>query len=406
MQRDRAQDLDEADALAPIRDRFVVPPGVIYLDGNSLGMLPVGVAEAVADLVTRQWGVDLIRSWNKHGWMDAPQRVGDRIGAIIGAAPGEVIVADSTSVNLYKLLVAATRLRPDRTVVVTEVGNFPSDRYVIDSVAAQAGLTVRAVPASDLVAALDNDVAVVTLSHVDYRTGHLHDLPGITSAARAVGALTLWDLAHSAGVVDLNLSARGVDLAVGCGYKFLNGGPGAPAFVYVATRHHDSVSQPITGWLGHAQPFAMRDDFEPASDLRRMIVGTPTMVSLAALDAALDAFVGVSMAAVQAKGAALGDLAIDLAQQWSPDLVLASPRHGSERGSQIAFRHPKGYEIVQALVARGVIGDFREPDIIRFGLSPLTTRFVDVYDAMDHLRDVLQTGAWRDSAFAVRNAVT
>jgi kynureninase len=406
MQRVVAEGLDATDTLASARDRFVVPPGVIYLDGNSLGMLPVGVAEAVADLVTRQWGVDLIRSWNKHRWMDAPRRVGDCIGAIIGAAPGEVIVADSTSVNLYKLLIAATRLRPDRKVLVTEVGNFPSDRYLIDSVAAQAGLTVRAVAAADLVAALNDDVAVVSLSHVDYRTGHLHDLPGITRAARAAGALTLWDLAHSAGVVDLKLSLNEVDLAVGCGYKFLNGGPGAPAFVYVAARHQASVRQPITGWLGHAQPFAMRDDFEPAADLRRMIVGTPNMASLVALEAALEAYRGISMPAVQAKGAALGDMAIELAQRWCPDLVLASPRDGSERGSQIAFRHPNGYEIVQALVARGVIGDFREPDIIRFGLSPLTTRFVDVYDAMAHLRDVLDTGAWQEPAFAVRNAVT
>lgn len=407
--RSDAAALDDVDPMAFVRERFVIPEGLIYLDGNSLGMLPKGVAERVEDLIRRQWGNDLIRSWNTHGWMEAPRRVGDRIAPLIGANAGEVIVADSTSVNIYKLLMAACRMRPGRSVIVTEEGNFPSDRYLIASVAEELGLTVRVAKTGHIIDALhdlDDRVAVASFSHADYRTGTLHDIKEVTSACHAVGALTLWDLAHTAGVLDLSLTDANVDFAVGCGYKFLNGGPGAPSFLYVAERHQATFEQPLTGWLGHAKPFAMSEVYEPAAGIGRAIVGTPSMLSLVALEAALDVFDGVSMAAVRAKSIALTDFMIGCAADQNLGLSVATPLVARERSSHVSFRHLNGFEIVQALFARGVVGDFREPDILRFGLSPLYTRFVDVWDAMSHLGDVLSTESWRDPAYSIRGTVT
>lgn len=405
MIRSDAVDLDVHDPLAFVAQRFVIPDGLMYLDGNSLGMLPRGVSARVADLVERQWGQDLIRSWNKHDWIGAGRRVGNRIGELIGAAPGEVLAADSTSVNLYKLLVASVRMRPARTVLVTDRDNFPTDRYLVASVAEQFGLTVRFAAVADLAGALRDDVAVVSLTHVDYRSGRIHPMDDITPMVHDVGALMLWDLAHSAGVLDLEISNLGVDFAVGCGYKYLNGGPGAPGFLYVAARHQAEFSQPLTGWLGHARPFAMSADYEPAAGIDRAIVGTPNMLSMVALEAALDAFDGLCMADVRARSSALTELMIELVDQRSPELELASPRDLAIRGSQVSYKHPDAYAVMQALIARGVIGDFREPDNIRFGLSPLYTRFTDVWDAVDHLDDVLRSKTWRDPAFAVRRAV-
>jgi kynureninase len=340
--------------------------------------------------------------------MDLPLRVGDRIGRLIGAASGQTVVADSTSVNLYKLLHAAARLRPERRVVLTEAGNFPTDRYLVDSVAGQLGLEVRAVPGDDVTAAIDDDVAVVCLTHVDYRNGARHDLEQVTAVAQHAGAITLWDLAHSAGAMPLDVDGAGVDLAVGCGYKFLNGGPGAPAFAYVATRHHARLQQPIVGWLGHADPFAMRDRYEPADGIGRMIAGTPPVLSLVALDAALDAFDGVDLAAVRAKSLALGDLFTALvgARCGPYGLVACTPQEPRRRGSQVSFRHDAGYGIVQALIERAVIGDYRDPSICRFGLAPLYLRYVDVWDAVDQLVQVLESGAHLDPRFAVRARVT
>ena len=405
MDRSAALTLDLIDPLAHLRDRFVVPDG-IYLDGNSLGVLPVGVAEAVAAVVHEQWGTDLIRSWNLHGWIDAPRRVGERIAALVGARPTEVIAADSTSINLYKLLHAALHLNPNRRVILTEAGNFPSDLYIVESVARLAGASVRVVDGDDLAGGIDADVAVITTSHVDYRSGRRHNVASLTKAAHGAGALTVWDLAHSAGALQVELNDWHADFAVGCGYKFLNGGPGAPAFAFVAERHHATFTQPLTGWLGHAAPFAMSTEYQPAPGLGRAIVGTPPMLSMAALEAALRAFEGVSMADLEAKGAALTALLIDLAKAWCPSVTVVTPPEASHRGSHVALRHPNGYEIVQALIARGVVGDFREPDIIRLGVAPLYNTFVEMYDAMAALREVLDQQSWADPVYAVRNAVT
>jgi kynureninase len=404
--RTAAAELDAADPLAGLRHRFDLPDGVIYLDGNSLGALPRAVRPAVLDLLDRQWREDLIRSWNTNGWWDAPGRVGDRIGALIGAGPGQVVACDGTSVNLYKVLDAALTMRPDRSVIVTEPENFPTDRYIAASVAERRGATLRLCDPLDVASALDETVAVCCLTHVSYRTGRMYDMAAVTGAVHDVGALAVWDLAHSAGAVPLALDADGVDLAVGCGYKYLNGGPGAPAFVYVAGRHQADFRQPLTGWHGHARPFAMAPDFEPDAGVRRALVGTPPMLSLAALEAALTAFDGVDLAAVRAKSVSLSELFIALVEERAEDFVLASPREAAQRGSQVCFEHPEAYAIKKALAEWDVIGDFREPAILRFGLAPLYVRHVDVWDAVDRLVDVTETELWRAPRFRERDAVT
>jgi len=407
----RAERLDAADALAGARDRFELPDGLVYLDGNSLGALPVGVREAVDDVVTRQWGQDLITSWNTHDWWDAPRRVGARIARLVGAHGDEVVVADSTSANLFKALVAAARLRPGRSTLVIEPGNFPADLYVADSVGELLGLqVVRCEPADvgALLAGSGDDVAVVSFSHVDYRTGRAHDMAGITAAVHDAGALAVWDLSHSAGALPVDLTAAAADLAVGCGYKYLNGGPGAPAYVMVARRHQESVRSPLTGWTGHAQPFAMEGSYRPAPGVDRMRNGTPPILSLLALEAALAAFDGVDMAEVRTKSLSLTSFFLELADEALTPLgfTAVTPRDPAERGSQVSLRHPAAYGVVQALVARGVVGDYREPDLVRLGFAPLYLRHVDVARAVEQMAAVVTAGEERDDRYGVRATVT
>jgi kynureninase len=387
---------DRADPLAHARDRFVLPHGVIYLDGNSLGATPKGVAERVARTVEQEWGVGLIRSWNA-GWYESPGRVGAKLAPLLGAAPHQVTVTDTISVNLFKLLVAAARLRPGRKTILAERGNFPSDNHIVESVARMMDLTPRFVPAAEIVGAVDEDTAVVELSHVNYRSAEIQDMAAVTAAVHRKGALTVWDLAHSSGAVALRLDADRADFAVGCGYKFLNGGPGAPAHVYVAARHLSALDQPLTGWFAHAAPFAFDDDFKRAEGIRAMLCSTPQMLSMTAFEAALDAFDGIAMADVQAKGCALGDLMIALAEERLVPLGcgIASLRDGARRGNHVSLTHPAGYQIMQALIARGIIGDFRAPDVMRFGFGPLYLRYVDIFDAVVALEEVLRSGAWQ-----------
>jgi len=400
--------LDAVDPLAGKRGEFLLPEGVIYLDGNSLGPLPAAVPARVENLIRRQWGEDLIVSWNKHGWMDLPGKVGNRIARLIGAEPGSVISADSTSVNLFKLVCAALALNPGRTTILSDSGNFPTDLYIGSGAAAlmAAGVSLRIVAPEAVLDAIDGDTALVMLTGVDYRTGRLHDMAAITARAHGKGALMLWDLAHSAGAVPVDLAGCDVDFAVGCTYKYLNGGPGAPAFLYVAPRHQAAARSPLSGWLGHEAPFAFDLDYRPAEGIGRFICGTPNMLSLVALDAALDVWDGVDMAAIRAKSMALGDLFIRLVEQECEGFVLASPRAAAARGSQVSLRHPEGYAIVQALIARGVIGDFRAPDVLRFGFCPLYVRHADVWDAVAHLKAVMAAGEWRRPEFRARAKVT
>jgi kynureninase len=398
--------LDRADPLAPLRDRFALPQELIYLDGNSLGALPKATPSRMREVVERHWGQDLITSWNRHGWVDLPLRVGAGIAPLIGAHPDEVVVADSISVNLFKLAAAALRLRPERPVVVAERGSFPTDLYMLQGLASLLGrrIELRLVEAPEIEAACDRDVALLLHNHVDYRSGRLHDMRHLTAAAHAAGALALFDLAHSAGTMAVDLEGAGVDLAVGCGYKYLNGGPGAPAFVYVARRWQYEMRQPLTGWFGHRRPFAFAPDYEPAPGVRRFLAGTPPILSLAALEVGVEGFAGVDLAAVRAKAMALGDLFIELVESGCPGfgLELASPRAAAERGAQVAFLHPRGYAIVRALIARGVVADFRAPDLLRFGFAPLYVRFVDVFDAVAALAEVLSTGAFERPEFRQR----
>ncbi|MEP6853819.1 MAG: kynureninase [bacterium] len=409
--RAEAEAADRDDPLAFVRDRFVLPEAMRYLDGNSLGALPRSVIDALRDAVERQWGHDLIGSWNANGWWDLPVRVGDRIGALIGAAPGQVICGESTTVQLYQAITAASRLVPDRQVVLADATDFPTDRYVADAVAQQFGLAVRPVRPGDAAAVLaevGDEVGVVALSAVDFRTGELYDLAAITAAAAAAGAVVVWDLAHAAGAVPVELDAIGADLAVGCSYKYLNGGPGAPAWIYLARRHQERLSLPIVGWHGHREPFGLDGPFEPAAGAVRARLGTPPVLSMTALEAALDVWDGVDLASVRAKSLALTATVIDFADRELAGfgVHVATPRDPARRGSQVALRLEHGYEVCQALIARGVVGDFRAPDLLRLGFAPLYLSHVDVWDAMEQLRNVLDTQAWREPAYAVRATVT
>jgi kynureninase len=397
--------LDCADELAAVRERFVLPEGVIYLDGNSLGPLPKATKERVAEVLDLEWGQSLIRSWLDHGWIDLQFRIGEKIGQLIGAASGTTVVADSTSVNLFKLLAAALDARAGRQVILTEEGNFPTDLYVAQGLAAllQRDYEVRQV--ADVMSALDPRTAVLMLTHVNYRSGVMHDMAALTRAAHDVGALALWDLSHSAGAVLLRLDADNVDLAVGCGYKYLNGGPGAPAFLHVAKHLQDSLRLPITGWLGHAAPFAFESAYRPARGIARAVVGTPPILSLAALEVGVDIAMTAPIAAVRSKSVRMAELFIGLMAE-EREFHLLTPREPSMRGSQVAFAHPNGYAIMQALIERGVIGDFRAPDVLRFGLTPLFLRYVDVWDAVAVLRDVMSSEVWRDARFQTRRSVT
>ena len=419
--RDDVAALDATDALAARRERFALPEGVIYLDGNSLGALPRATADHVARVVREEWGQGLIRSWNDTGndtgngagngagWIDLPQRVGDKIGRLIGAAPGQVVVADSTSVNLFKALAAAVRMRPGRPVVLSERGNFPTDLYIVQGLAELlGGIELRLVEREEVAGAIDGRTAVVVLTHVDYRTGAMHDMAAVTAAAHAAGALALWDLAHSAGAVPVDLDGCGADLAVGCGYKYLNGGPGAPAFLYVAKRHQEAFRQPLTGWMGHAAPFAFGTDYRPAAGIRRALCGTPAVLAVAALEAGVDELLAVDMAELRRKSVAMTGLFRRLIAQECAGYGLepVGPIEAERCGSQVSVRHPQGYAVMQALISRGVIGDFRAPDIMRFGFAPLYLRFTDVWDAVAILKDVLTTAAWDRPEFHRRAAVT
>jgi kynureninase len=402
--------LDTADELAAARASFLLPDGVIYLDGNSLGALPVTTPQRLADTAVVQWGRDLIKSWNTHGWIDLPQRVGDKIAQLIGAGPGEVVAADSTSVNLFKALAAALRLNSSRGAIVSERDNFPTDLYIAQGLSALLGSrhTLRLVDSGDIAGAIDEDTAVVMLTHVNYRTGAMHDMQAVTATAKAKGALMLWDLAHSAGAVPVDLNGCGADFAVGCGYKYLNGGPGAPAFIWVSRKHQDRFEQPLSGWLGHAAPFAFEAGYRPAAGIARYICGTPPVLSMAALEAGVDLMLANDMAAVRRKSMALTDMFIRLVEQDCAGLglTLVSPREAERRGSQVSLRHAEAYPIMQALIARGVIGDFRAPDILRFGFAPLYVRFVDIWDAVATLKEILTAGSWDRPEFRIKAAVT
>lgn len=404
MTLDEVRALDAADPLAAYREQFALPEGVIYLDGNSLGALPKATPAALADVATRQWGDRLIRSWNE-GWIDAPQRIGAKIAPLIGAAADEVIIGDTTSTHLFKALVAALRANPDRHTVLSEAGNFPTDLHIAEgAVACVPGARLKVVARADLAEALDEDTAVLLLTHVHYKTGERFDMTAWTARAHDAGALMLWDLSHSVGAVPIDLNGADADLAVGCTYKYLNGGPGAPAFLYVAKRWQDTLASPLSGWMGHAAPFAFEDAYRPAPGMKRWLAGTPAMLSTAALETALDLWAGIDQHAVAAKSARLFDILAAAGDALGLDCV--SPRDPAQRGSHISFRHPHAHAITQALIAHGVIGDFRDPDILRLGLTPLYLSHEDVWRAGDILREIIIDQSWKDPRFATRLAVT
>ncbi len=407
--RSDAERRDSDDPLSRFRDRFVLPPDIIYLDGNSLGGLPHGVAERVRSVVEEQWGHDLVRSWNVHDWIDLPLRVGSKIARLIGAAADEVVVSDSTSVNLFKLMIAAVRARRGRHKILIDGEDFPTDIYVAQGVADTLGDGVRmeAVPGEEIESAIDNDTALVAVTQIDFRTGRALDLARLCSAAQESGALFLCDLSHSAGVMPIDLTALGVDLAVGCGYKYLNGGPGAPAFLYVARHLQADLTSPIRGWMGHAAPFEFSTEYRAADGVRRFMAGTPNILSLVALDQALDVTRDADIGDIRRKSLALTELFMQLIDQECAGhgFSVVTPR-SDDRGSQVSLSHDAGYPIVQALIERGVIGDFRSPDLLRFGFAPLYTRFADVWDAVAILKNVMASELWKTERFQTRAAVT
>ena len=407
MTPDEAAALDAADPLAFTRERFALPEGVTYLDGNSLGALPTATSSRIDETVREQWGKDLIGSWTRHGWIDWPVRIAAKLAPIVGAKPSELLIADSTSVCLFKLLAAAIRARPGRRKVVSQRRNFPTDLYVSQGLCEMLGLELVTVPAGDVIGAIDEDTAVVTLTHVDYRSAAFHDMEATNQSAHAAGALMLWDLSHSAGAIQLDLNATGADLAVGCGYKHLNGGPGAPAYLYVAEKLEDELRSPLQGWMGHAEPFAFVDDYRPAAGILKFLTGTPSILALAALEAGLDTFDGIAMADLEAKARALSQLFVDEVEaRCGGEVRLESPRDPTQRGSHVVFAHPEGHAVMQALIERDVIGDFRAPDHLRFGFAPLYNSYADVVLAAGVLADVLATRAWAEPRFQERLKVT
>lgn len=404
---EEARQLDVADPLAFARERFNLPNGLIYLDGNSLGALPAAAPSALARTAERQWGDDLISSWNRHGWIEWPTRIAEKLGPIVGTKPGELLIADSTSVCLFKLLAAALRARRGRKTILTRRRNFPTDLYVAQGLADMLGLTLKAVEPDDILSAIDEDTAAVSLTHVDYRSAAILDMERINAAAKAAGALTVWDLSHSAGAIELELDDSGCDLAVGCGYKYLNGGPGAPAFIYVAERLQDELHSPLQGWMGHAEPFAFSEEYQPASGIMRFLSGTPPVLGMAALEAGIATFDGISMSDVAAKSRKLSQLFIDEVERRCGDqLRLASPRDSLQRGSHVVFAHEESYAIMQALIARGVIGDFRAPDLMRFGFAPLYNNHVEMIRAVEILAAILESREWDQPTLKARAKVT
>ena len=406
MTLDEAQKLDVADPLAFARDRFRLPEGVIYLDGNSLGAMTVATPAALATAQS-QWSDDLIASWNKHGWIDWPTRIGAKLAPIVGAKPNELLIADSTSVCLFKLLAAAAKARPGRKTILSQERNFPTDLYVAQGLADMLGLRVKAVEPEEVVAAIDGDTAVVTLTHVDYRSAAFYDMRKVTEAARAAGALVVWDLSHSAGAIELNLSGSGAELAIGCGYKYLNGGPGAPAFIYVAEHLQGELHSPLQGWMGHAEPFAFVDEYRPGDGILKFLTGTPSILALAALEAGLDTFEGIALRDLAAKSRSLSQLFVEeVGARCGDEVRLASPRDPMQRGSHVVFAHPEGYAVMQALIARGVIGDFRAPDLMRFGFAPLYNTHAEMVRAAEILAGILSSGEWDQPRFMRRAKVT
>ena len=423
-QTDRAslQAADATDPLASFKDRFSLPEGLIYLDGNSLGPMPLGAAERAAEVINNEWAHGLIRSWNTAGWFEMPSRLGDKLARIIGGNDGETVVTDTTSLNLFKALASAVRIQqqdaPTRRVILTERDNFPTDIYIaegisdfLNSVNAETNehYEVRLIDENlTLEQALDDSVAVLALSHVNYRTGAMWDMDAVTAAAHAAGALVIWDLAHAAGAVPVDLNGADADYAVGCTYKYLNGGPGSPAFIWVNERHQGRFWQPLTGWWSHAAPFEMADSYTAANDVRRFLCGTQPITSMAMVECGLDVALEADIELVRAKSLALADLFIALVRERCGEfgLELVTPEIHAERGSHVSFRHPEGYAIIQALTDRGVIGDYREPEVLRFGLTPLYLSYTDIWDAVEILRDVLETRAWDVPAYRTRHAVT
>ncbi len=405
--RARAEELDAANPLRDRRELFSLPEGVVYLDGNSLGAQPRSVSERVGSVVAEEWGRGLIASWNTADWIGLPGRVGDRVAALVGLPPGSVWVSDSTSVSLFKTMVAACRLRPGRDVIVVERGTFPTDGYIAASVARMLDMELRWAESAKVEETFDERVALVCLTHVDFRTGAMFDAGAVTAAAHAAGALMLWDLCHTAGAVPVDLVAAQADFAVGCSYKYLNAGPGSPAFMYVAPQHQDTIDQPLSGWMGHARPFDMELDYEPVKGVGRLASGTPPILALSALDAALDVFEGVDPADLRATSLSLTDYFIELVELRLPGAFeVVTPREHGRRGSQVSLRHEHAYGIVQALIARGVVGDFRTPDIARFGFAPLYVSHADVHDAVEHLVAVVADEEFAREEYLTRNRVT
>lgn len=404
--QDEAAHLDAADPLADVRAQFLIDDDLAYLDGNSLGALPRATPERVAEVVRAEWGEGLISSWNAANWIDLPQRIGAKIAPLVGAQAPEVVVADSVSVNLFKLISAALAMRPGRKAVLSEPGNFPTDLYMIEGLEKQGLAERRLTDRADIEAALDDGVALLLLTHVHYKTGEMFDMARLTRAARDAGALVLWDLSHSVGAVPVNLNGAGADFAVGCGYKYLNGGPGAPAFAFVAERHHARLQQPLSGWMGHAKPFDFSDDYEPAPGVDQLLCGTPPIVSMSALEVGVDLMAGIGIEALVAKSRKLSEFTRAAMADTVPELPCISPEKPEARGSQLSFRHANAYELCQALIARRVVGDFRAPDVLRFGFAPAYVRFADCWRAVRTLRDILDSGEWRKAEYAERSAVT
>ena len=407
--------LDRADPLRGFRSEFELPAELLYLDGNSLGALPRRARERVAAVVGNEWGQGLIRSWNDADWIGAPQRTGEKIARLIGAAPGQVVAADSTSVNLFKVLSVAVRASPERRLIVSEKANFPTDLHVIQGLAGQlgGGLEQVLVDASDeamesFLARRGGEVAAVLLTHVHYTTSRMYDMARVTNAAHRAGAMMVWDLSHSVGVMPVDLDGCGADFAVGCGYKHLNGGPGAPAFLYVARRLQDRFTQPISGWMGDARPFEFRGEYEAAPGILRYLSGTPAVIGMAALEASVEVILEAPMAAIRAKSVALGDAFIERMDRRcaGQGFELVSPREGAGRGSHVSYRHAASYPLMQALIHEGVVGDCRPPDLVRFGFAPLYTRYVDVWDAVEKIAGLTGARAWERPEFQARRAVT
>jgi kynureninase len=402
--------LDAASTLSGVRQRFSIPDGVIYMNGNSLGAMPKSVGDSLSAFVEKEWGQDLIRSWNVNGWYVLASQLGEQVSRLIGAAPDEVIFSDSTSVNLYKLVVTALNIKSQRKKIITDTDNFPTDLYILEGVAKSfgRGIEIEVVDRKDVIDCIDRDTALLTLTQANYRTSELYDLQEVSKAAHRQGALVLWDLSHSCGAMPIDLNGANVDLATGCGYKYLNGGPGAPAFLYVAKRWQEQIDQPLTGWMGHKAPFAMSADYVPAEGITQMLTGTPPIASAICLREGLSVFDGISLTDVRAASMEMGKLFIELTDDLCRDypLSLVSPVDGERRGSHIALRHENAYALMQELIANGVIGDFRAADIMRFAFTPLYLRYIDVWHAVAVLRTILETESWNKPEYATRAAVT